>query len=219
MIAPALSHTPPLGHAALTPLYDAAIALLTNERRWRRALVDEICAGAHNEIIDVGSGTGSLAALLAKAAPASRYVGVDPDAQAVGIARRKSAQSGANATFVHGFFAEAAPDAKADVVVSSLVLHQVPLDEKRRIIAAAFESLKSGGRILIADYGRQGSKLSKVLFRATVQALDGVENTQPNADGVLPVIMTQSGFSAVNERHRFVSLTGEICIYRGERAV
>ena len=36
------SFTPALGHAALSGLYDPAIALLTRERLWRARLLDEV---------------------------------------------------------------------------------------------------------------------------------------------------------------------------------
>ena len=208
-----VAYTPPLGYAALTPLYDAAIALLTREGVWRSALVAEILAGKHDTIIDIGSGTGSLAVLLHKASPRSIYVGIDPDYDAVERARAKSAKAGASATFVDGYFPQDHEGEPVDVVVSSLVLHQVPLSEKQRIIAAAFTRLKPGGRLILADYGLQDSPLSRLLFRVSVQALDGRENTRPNADGVLPEIMAECGFPLVLERMKLHTSTGAIYIH------
>ncbi len=51
--------TPALGHAALTPLYDAAIALMTREGRWRSALVRQIAPNSDDVILDVGCGPGT----------------------------------------------------------------------------------------------------------------------------------------------------------------
>jgi ubiquinone/menaquinone biosynthesis C-methylase UbiE len=39
-----------------------------------------------------------------------------------------------------------------DTVVSSLVLHQCPLPMKRAVLASMFAVLRSGGRLVIADY-------------------------------------------------------------------
>lgn len=214
--AKASGYTPPLGHAALTPLYDLAVAVTTRENIWRRALVDEIMTGARRSIIDVGSGTGSLAALLHKAAPESRYLGVDPDIEAVRRAREKAAWIGAGAEFREGYFPEGAGDEGVDVIVSSLVLHQVPLAEKRRIVEAAFSRLNPGGRLLIADYGLQDGPLARLLFRLTVQALDGRENTQPNANGVLPELMREAGFE-VEQRLRLPTPTGLIYIHAARK--
>lgn len=211
------AYTPPLGRAALTPLYDAAVALTTRENIWRRALVDAIMAGAPRSIIDVGSGTGSLAALLHAEAPECRYLGVDPDAEAVRRAKDKTARIGAGAEFRVGYFPQASGDESADIIVSSLVLHQVPPAEKRRIIDAAYSHLGLGGRFLVADYGLQNSPLARFLFRATVQALDGREDTQPNADGVVPELMRDAGFDDIEEKLRLPTLTGLIYIHAGRK--
>ena len=57
--------TPALGHTALTPLYDLAIALMTRERRWRRALVQQIAPREGDVIVDVGGGGGRYSLPLA----------------------------------------------------------------------------------------------------------------------------------------------------------
>lgn len=207
------AYTPPLGHTALTPIYDAAIALLTRENVWRQALVTEILAGDHQAILDIGSGTGSLAVLLYQASPHAAYVGVDPDEDAVRLARNKAAHSGGAATFVVGYFPAAIPSEPVDVIVSSLVLHQVSLAEKERILAAALDRLKPGGRLILADYGLQDTALARVLFRATVQSLDGRANTQPNADGVLPALLEKAGFSAIEQHAKWRTMTGVIYMY------
>lgn len=213
----AKNYTPPLGHAALTPLYDAAIALLTRERVWRRAIVAEILAARHDTIVDVGSGTGSLAILLHNAAPNTIYVGVDPDGEAVIRARSKAARAGSVAKFLEGFFPDVFAGEPVDLIVSSLVLHQVPLAEKNRIIAAAFGRLKPGGKLILADYGLQDTALARCLFRMTVQTLDGRENTQSNADGVLPRILQEAGFEPIRQKMRLLTPTGLIHLYNADR--
>lgn len=208
-------HTPPLGHKALTPLYDTAIALLTRERKWRGAFIDDIAPIPGEKIIDIGSGTGSLALAIHRVSPQTAYVGIDPDEDAVKRARKKAARAGSAAKFEVGYFsADALPHGEPpDKIISSLVLHQVPLAEKRRIIEEIFKTLKPGGSVHIADYGLQRG-MQRRLFRMSVQALDGVEDTQPNADGVLPVLLQQAGFSGVSEVVRIATLTGTISIYR-----
>lgn len=213
------AHTPPLGFTTLTPFYDAAIALMTREKVWRRALVGVIESAGPRTVIDVGSGTGSLAVLLLGAAPAVNYVGVDPDKDAVEIARSKAKRLAVGARFVEGRFPDALGDERADAIVSSLVLHQVPLQEKRRIMEAAFERLIPGGAFIIADYGEQRTLISRLLFRATVQALDGRENTQWNADGVLPRLMKEAGFLDIAETARLTTATGTIAVLSGTKSV
>ena len=71
-------HTPPLGHRALTPLYDFAIASLTREKTWRKALVAAISPQPDDRILVSGAagGVGSHVAAIAKALGAGDVVGV-----------------------------------------------------------------------------------------------------------------------------------------------
>ncbi len=216
---PVTAHTPPLGYKVLTPLYDFVIASLTREDVWRKAFVNEIAPHPEDYILDIGSGTGSLAIALCRQSPGIRYIGVDPDSQAVLLARKKTARAGVDMRFVTGFFSSEKPyfDQEPDKIISSLVLHQVPIAEKKRIVEQIYISLRQGGFVYIADYGFQNSGLMRFLFRITVQALDGIDDTQPNADGIISEILKESGFKDVLECVRIPTLTGTISIYRGQK--
>ncbi|MEO6113893.1 MAG: class I SAM-dependent methyltransferase [Sphingomicrobium sp.] len=206
------AYTRPLGHAALTPLYDRAIALFTRERCWRAKLVEAINPCRGETILDVGSGTGSLGVMLTDRSPNCEYRGIDPDAEAVRQARAKAKAAGSRATFEIGFLPDKLSKRakRAEKIVTSLVLHQVSISEKVRLLAAMLAWLKPGGSIFIADYGEQQSLAMKVAFRLTVQLLDGVSDTQPNADGVLPLLMLEAGFMKVELLDRIVTPSGSI---------
>src|SRR3546814_2891813 len=81
--------------------------------------------------------------------------------------------------------------------------HQVGLEEKARLLREARQVLAPGGKLYVADYGEQRSRLMRLLFRLTIQQLDGVQDTQPNADGLLPVLMREAGFCDVRELETF----------------
>lgn len=206
--------TPALGHAALTPLYDFAIALMTREQRWRRALVQQIAPRNGDVIVDVGCGTGSLLLLLARAAPRATLIGVDPDQEVLRRAKAKAVRVQAQVRFEQGFahdvasFAAHAPTK----IVSSLVFHQTSLAEKEQGLSAMLAALRPGGELHIADYGLQRTPLMRSLFRQ-VQRLDGFENTAPNAEGVLPMLMSKVGFADVDERAVIPTPTGSISLY------
>jgi hypothetical protein len=68
----------------------------------------------------------------------------------------------------------------------------------------------------MADYGEQKSPLMRLAFRQ-VQALDGFQNTQPNADGVLPALMLEAGFANVRETAVIPTPTGAISLYAAVR--
>lgn len=69
---------------------------------------------------------------------------------------------------------------------------------------------------MIADYGRQRTRLTRLVFRA-VQFADGVEDTRPNADGVLPRLISEAGFRDVRETEAVPTATGSISVYVAAR--
>lgn len=214
------AHTPPLGIAALTPLYDRVIAGMTRESAWRGRLVEHLSAKPAERILDVGSGTGSLAIAVTEAEPACIFRGIDPDAAAVEIARRKAALAGSSAAFEVGTFAgtPASDEDRFDKVVTSLVFHQVPFAEKQRLLSTMLEWLVPGGQLLVADYGTQPSMAMRLAFRMTVQLLDGKADTQPNADGALPILIKAAGFRHVRTLATFDTLTGRIELIRADKS-
>jgi len=82
-------YTPPAGYHFLTPLYDVGVRLSTRETVWRSAMVELMSPKDDDVLLDIGSGTGSLALVLARKNAATRYFGIDPDRHAVQIARDK----------------------------------------------------------------------------------------------------------------------------------
>ena len=214
------TYTPAAGHHWLTPLYDVGVAALTRERRWRTALVEQVRPGANDVIVDVGCGTGSLLVRMGKIAPSARLVGIDPDPAVLARARRRIGEAGLSVELHIGFARQAAEllqGIRPTKITSSLVLHQVPMKEKIDALAAMHSALEPGGELHMADYGRQRTRLMRTLFRLVVQNLDGRENTEPNARGVLPELMRQAGFRRVEETAVITTVSGSISLYRAER--
>lgn len=205
-----IAYTPPLGSGA-TADYDDTIRRWTRENKWRGAMLDLLAPRAGEHILDVGSGTGSFAVLVKSAQPDAIVTGLDPDDEARAIATAKVDAAGLAIDFIKGFARDASP-ASADAVTSSLVLHQMPLAEKEASLAAMFAALRPGGRMILADYGRQ-KHIMRLLFRLTVQHFDGVADTQPNADGILPILMKRVGFADIVGHVRVPTLTGSIAIF------
>lgn len=210
--------TPLLGRSWLTPLYDRAIGLFTREARWRREIVAQAGLAPGDRAIDVGSGTGTLLRALMASCPEAGLIGVEPDPAALAIARRKFG-AGADLVRWHNGFLDSLelPDGwRPNMIVSSLVLHQVPLSQKRAILTRIEHLLAPEGVALIADYMRQDSVLMRTLFRATVQVLDGVEDTQPSADGEVEKLLGEI-FSRADLVSRVHTPTGTISIWRGHK--
>jgi ubiquinone/menaquinone biosynthesis C-methylase UbiE len=211
--------TPALGRFAPVRFYDAVAALL-RERLWRSLVVGHVGPRPDEVVVDVGCGTGSLALRLRHVQPTARIVGVDPDPDVLAVARRKTDAADVAPEWRVGMgdaLEEVVGAGSAGAVVSSLVLHQCPMAMKRAVLASMHAVLAPGGRLVIADYGRQRTRAMRLAFRV-VQLADGAENTQPNADGVLPELMAAAGFRDVREVEVVNTITGSISVYVARRA-
>src|SRR5512143_3573697 len=135
--------------------YDLAAFLVTfgRERRMRRESVQRAGVAPGQSVLDVGCGTGSLT-LAAKAAagPSGDVHGIDPAPEMIEVSRKKAARKHADIDFRVGVIEELPfPDATFDVVLSSLMLHHLPDDLKRRGLAEVARVLKHGGRFFAVD--------------------------------------------------------------------
>lgn len=211
------SFTPAAGYSALTPVYDLAIRLLTRERQWRDALLDQVSPRPGQIILDVGCGTGTLAVLLKRRAPGARIVGLDPDPQVLGLAAEKARRAGVGIEWHQGFAEEAAKLGQFDHVVSTLVFHQVPPEGKIAGLAAMFEAARPGGALHVADYCRQPGWLMRRLF-GIIQALDGRINTQANADGAVERMLATLTGTSVRPEKIVRTPTGAISLFRIDKA-
>lgn len=81
---------PALGKSGSLDRYDAAIALMTREKRWRSDLLRFAEPRPGERIVDIGCGTGTFAIALKQAAPESIVLAVDPDPAVLEIARAKA---------------------------------------------------------------------------------------------------------------------------------
>ncbi|WP_433541748.1 class I SAM-dependent methyltransferase [Streptosporangium sandarakinum] len=213
------SFTPALGRFAPTRFYDAVITL-TRERLWRCLLAMHVAPRPDDVIVDVGCGTGSTALLLSRIEPRAHVIGVDPDPEVLAVARRKADAAGAAVRWRVGMgdaLTEVTGGGGVNTVVSSLVLHQCPMAMKRAVLASMHEVLRPGGKLVVADYGLQRTRSMRLAFR-TVQLADGRRDTQPNADGVLPRLMSEAGFRDVREAEVVPTISGSISVYLARRA-
>ena len=211
-------YVPALGHGFLTSLYDPVVALTTRERTFKSQLFRqaEIPDGA--DVLDLGSGTGTLAIWVAKKRPNARVVGLDADPKVVSIAERKAAAANVKLRFDVGLCFELPyPDASFDRVLSSLLFHHLTRSDKRRTILEIHRVLKPGGQLHVADWGRPSSVLMKMLFYP-IQILDGFDNTRDNVQGLLPGLFEEGGLESVSLRKELRTIFGTLALYSANKA-
>ncbi|MCF7550563.1 class I SAM-dependent methyltransferase [Pseudonocardia sp. WMMC193] len=136
---------------ALVPSYDRFARLAgMGPRYWRLVAQAAIAPGA--TVLDIGCGTGEVALRAAEAVPSARVTGVDPDGDAIAVARRKAAARGLGARFEQGYAQHLpAGDGSVDRVVSSLMLHHLPEDATLATLHEVRRVLAPGGSLHLVD--------------------------------------------------------------------
>ena len=103
------------------------------------------------EILDLGAGTGLLAALVAEAFPNARITLLDISSEMLAKAKERfTAQEGRIHYHTLDYIHEAMPG-RYDVVVSALSLHHSPPDDLRAVFQKIYTALKTGGCFINAD--------------------------------------------------------------------
>lgn len=202
MSAASERYVPAAGRAPLTRGYDLVLALTMREGSWRPVLAERVLGGLPGgaTVVDVGAGTGTLAIELAAARPDVAVIGVDGDPHVQSLAQRKR---GAERVSWHPGLAGELPlaDASADRVVMSLLLHHLDRDAKRAALAEARRVLRPGGELHIADWGRAHDPLMRAAF-GVLQLIDGLSGTRDHVAGLLPQLIVDAGFGAVERYGR-----------------
>ena len=175
--------------------YDRGIQLLTLGRIQRikeRIANNYIRAGMR--VLEIGCGTGTLTSMMA--ARGARVTGIDTSPRMLAEAEKKIKGAGLeehvslkymDATLIGDRF----PAASFDLIVSTLVFSELPLDDQSFVLEASQKLLAPNGRLLIADEAIPAKFITRLFFylvrlplvlltwlitRTTTNALRGFES-------------------------------------------
>ena len=194
---------PALAYRFLTPLYDPLIRVTTRERTFKEALIEQARIGEGMDVLDVGSGTGTLALWIKQRYPSASVHGLDGDPDVLRRARSKAKSRRVEVSFTAGLSYELPyPDASFDRVVSSLFFHHLLTVDKERTLAEIRRVLRPDGELHIADWGRPEDPVMRLAARG-IRLLDGAEPTADNLSGRLPALIAAAGFGRVTEGRGF----------------
>ncbi len=211
------NYVPALGYHWLTPFYDVVVGATTRERSFKEALIRQARFEPGQRVLDLASGTGTLAIWIKRYQPLLDITGVDLDPAVLAIATRKARTADVNVRFKRSHSYDLPyPAAHFDRVVSSLFFHHLTWQDKTRTARELLRVLKPGGELHVADWGRPTNFLMRGLF-LMIQCLDGFETTRDNAAGRLVALFDQAGFIDVAERRTFSTIYGTMALYRAVR--
>lgn len=179
--------------------YGAAIGFLGRRRRVFDDLVAQSGAQPGDQILDIGCGTGYFTRRAARAVtPGGHVVGIDPSRPVIDYATRLAP---ANCTFqLASVQALPYPNASFDVVISSLAIHHLPPDERPTALREAYRVLRSGGRLLIADFRPPRNRVANL-----IGALAG-HGMRHNPVGRLAGLIAEAGFHVTGSGDRWLWL-------------
>jgi len=102
-------------------------------------------------MVDLGIGTGALAARCREFAPRASVYGIDEDPEMLAVAARRLGRKSGRHRLVSGDFARVAIP-KCDAIVATLALHHVhSVIAKRRLYRRCFAALRPGGVFASGD--------------------------------------------------------------------
>ncbi|MBM2810803.1 MAG: Methyltransferase type 12 [Chloroflexi bacterium] len=120
-------------------------------------------------ILDIGSGQGSVAAVLLDAYPNAMAVGLDVSDVMMKVAGERMARYGNRFRYHLGDFVDGTLPTDLvgpfDVVVSARAIHHLPTDQKRSLFRAIFNALAPGGGFFNLDMAPPREDLLKVHYR------------------------------------------------------
>lgn len=178
----------------LTPLYDFLCEMVGMGRSFKFKVLEraKLSYSYHEDLLDIGCGTGTLVIAAKQRHPSSRIVGLDPDPGILAIAEKKAAHQNVQPEFIMAG-AEKLPfkDNAFSVVVSSLAFHHFPIDIKKGAIDEIRRVLKPNGRFLLADFGPSATLL---YFIVKTLHLPERATLRDNIEGKLPIMLKEKGF-------------------------
>jgi SAM-dependent methyltransferase len=172
-------------------------------------VVDKLEAGA--DVLDVGCGSGVALEAMARAFPASRFVGYDPSQHAVDRARTKLAALG-NAEVVGGRAEDVPPDGRFDLALTFDCLHDMTRPDDA--LVAIRRALRDDGTLLVKEIRcadtlteNMHNPMLAMMFGFSLTSCMSSATSEPGGMGLGTVGLPESRLRELTEAAGFTRLT------------
>lgn len=209
------SYIPALHFKWLTPWYDAVLKWVMREETFKRRLIVQAHFDALQYVLDLGCGTGTLTLLIKSQNPSLDLIGLDGDPQVLDIARKKAILANTAIHWDLGMAYDLPYESNSfDRVVSSLMIHHLTRENKRKAFLEIFRVLKPGGEFHLADFGAPHNLWMKFV----VLYMFMLEEAADNMKGSLPSMISEAGFIDVMEKEYYSTVFGPVSLYQAKKA-
>lgn len=162
-------------------------------------------AGAEARVLVLGAGGGLELKAFAEMQPRWHFVGVDPSAEMLDLARTTLGALATRVRFHEGFI-DSAPEGPFDAATCLLTLHFLPAAERRKTLDEIHRRLTPGAPFLVAHHSfpNEGPEKDQWLARNAAFAI---------ASGV-PAAQAENSIAAIRERLPVLSPEQDVAMLR-----
>jgi ubiquinone/menaquinone biosynthesis C-methylase UbiE len=197
----------------LTPYYDVIAGATIRERIFKQALIKQADPEPGQQVLDLASGTGTLAIWIKQYQPHATVLGVDADPAILSLAIHKAQQANVSVQFDRALSFNLPYQAEQfDRVMSSLFFHHLSWEEKESTTQELLRVLKPVAELHVADWGPATNIVMRCVFLLE-QLFGGFKNTQDNVSGKISTHFEQAGFIEVSQRQTFDTIFGTMALY------
>ena len=142
------------------------VVYFNNKKRSPRTALLDLIPNTSVNVLDLCAGTCSNSILIAKNKPHSKITALDLSAEMLKIAEIKICEQGIdNITILVGDACNTGlPDSSFDVILLSLVLHEMNYELQKNILLEAKRVLKDKGRIIVIEWEQPKKLLQRIAF-------------------------------------------------------
>lgn len=145
--------------SVVAPRYDVVTLLLSlgGDARWKRRLVRMLPIQVSGTLIDIATGTGDIAGMLAERYPDARVVAVDLNPGMIARARRRLRRFGRRVELMEGDMSKLpVENGTAAVVTGGYAIRNAPSVDTT--VAELARVLQPGGKVALLDFARSANR-------------------------------------------------------------